>query len=87
MSKVIRLFNQQEVAQQALISHIEKMLEMAKSGEITSFAAAAKLKDGNVATGYCNLNVAEKQEMVSHIQIDIMYDVMKANMDRLVEYV
>lgn len=81
MAKIIRLFNSQEKAQHELINHIEGMLEMAKAGEFTSFAAMAKLTDGNIATGYCNLDVGGKQEMVSHMQVDIMYQVMLANLE------
>lgn len=87
MSKVIRLFNAQEAKQEALINHIEELLEMAKNGEIKNFLISAETKNNEVLTGYCNLDVCEKQYMLSHVQIDINYEVVKANIHDLVEWV
>ena len=87
MAKVTRLFNEQEKTQQELIQHIEEFLEMAKKGEVTNFLVSAQGTDGRVMTGYCNLDVGEKQYMLSHVQTDINYEIVKANMDELVEYI
>lgn len=85
MAKVVRIFNEQEKAQQGVIQRIEELLTMAKAGEIKSILVAAECNDGNVLTGYCNLDVGERQYLVGHIQSDIMFAVVEANVDRLIE--
>ncbi|MDR7237132.1 hypothetical protein [Neobacillus drentensis] len=87
MAKVIRLFNDHEAKQEALVTHIEEFLQMAKKGEIKNFLVSAENIDGTVMTGYCNLDVAEKQYMLGHIQVDINYEIVKVNMCDLVEWV
>ena len=87
MGKVIRLFNDQEARQEALVAHIEEFLQMAKNGEIKNFLVSAESIDGTVMTGYCNLGVAEKQYMLSHVQVDVNYEIVKVNMNDLVEWV
>jgi hypothetical protein len=64
-----------------VVGRIEELLEMAKNGEIVGFMAAAKLKDGDVATCWANVNLRERQEMVADQQIDIMYAVVVANFE------
>jgi ASC-1-like (ASCH) protein len=86
MGKVIRLFNEKEAKQEALVKHIEEFLEMAKKGEIKNFLVAAESEEA-VLTGYCNLDVSEKQFMLGHIQVDINYEIVKVNMEDLVEWV
>lgn len=87
MSKVIRLFNDKELKQEALVVHIEQLLQAAKDGELKNILVATENSDGNILTGYCNLDVGEKQYMLSHIQVDINYEIVKVNMDDLVEWV
>lgn len=87
MGKVIRLFNENEVKQEALVKHIEDLLEMAKKGEVKNFLVSAESSDGNVLTGYCNLDVSEKQYMLGHIQVDINYEIVKVNIEDLIEWV
>lgn len=87
LSKIVRLFNQQEKAQEELVKHIEQFVEMAKKGEITKFLVSAQHTDGTVMTGYCNLDIGEKQYMLSHIQVDVNYEVVRANVDELIEWV
>jgi hypothetical protein len=70
-----------------VIEALEKLLQHAKDGDLTGFVFAAKCPDGNIATSWSEVDVGTRGELNSHLQIDIMYDVMAANMDRLVEYV
>jgi hypothetical protein len=81
MAKVIRL----KTPQDNVVENLERILEMAKKGEITGFVLAAKCPNGEVATSWANTDVGERNELVSHLQIDVMYAVVEANMDRLVE--
>jgi len=52
---------------------------------MTGFVFAAKCPDGNIATSWANVDVGERNELVSHLQVDVMYAVVEANVDRLVE--
>jgi hypothetical protein len=83
MGKIIRF----KTPQDNMIETLEFILGEAKNGNIQSFAFAAKLTDGTIGTSYFNADVGTKQELLGHIQVDIMYQVMEANMDKLVEWV
>jgi hypothetical protein len=87
MAKIIRLFNDKEAKQEALVNHIEDLLNMAKNGEIVNFLISTEHTDGTIMTGYCNLDVGEKQYMLSHVQVDINYEITKINMSDLIEWV
>lgn len=83
MSKIVKF----KTAQDNVVESLEQLLQKARNGEITGYIFAAKCPDGNIATSWCGVDVGERNELNAHVQIDIMYDVMAANMDRLVEYV
>ncbi|GAB7057351.1 hypothetical protein JCM16163A_41000 [Paenibacillus sp. YK5] len=83
MSKIVKF----KTAQDNVVEALERLLQLAKDGEITGFIFAAKCPDGNIATSWSNVDVGARGELNAHVQVDIMYDVMAANMDRLVEYV
>ena len=83
MNKIVRF----KTSQDNLIEALEQLLERAKSGEFHDFIFACHTSDGSVATGWCNTDVGVMQELNSHLQCDIVYKMIEANMDRLVEYV
>jgi len=83
MAKIVRYKTRQD----NLVEALEDLLRRAKDGEMTGFIFAAKCKDGNIASSWCNVDVGERNELNAHVQVDIMYAVMAANMDQLVEYV
>lgn len=86
MAKVVRLFNDKEKSQQGLISHIEKLLDMAKRGEIKNILVSAETtEEKEVLTGYYNLDVGERQYLIGHLQADITMAVVEANVDKLIE--
>ncbi|MFS0591772.1 hypothetical protein AB1L05_09230 [Cytobacillus horneckiae] len=58
---------------------------MAKHGEIKNILIASEDKEVNAVTGYCNLDVGEKQYLLSHVQVDINYQVVQANIDQLID--
>jgi hypothetical protein len=86
MSKITRLFNEQEKNQQGLIDHIEDLLAMVKKGEIKSVMIAAE-GNGEILTGYYNLDVQEKQYMLGHFQADITMAIIETNIDKLIEFI
>lgn len=83
MAKIIRF----KTPQDNLVEALEKILELARNGGIENFILAAKLPNGEVATSWFNADVGTRNELVSHLQLDVVYAVIEANMDQLVERV
>ena len=50
-------------------------------------AIAIKLPDGSVATGYWRCDAGTRMELIGHLQADVMFNMVKANMDDLVEFI
>ena len=83
MAKIIRF----KTPQDNLIEALENILERARNGEFKGFVFAAKLPNGEVGTAWINADVGERNELASHLQLDVVYAVIEANMDKLVEWV
>lgn len=83
MSKIVRF----KTPQDSTIESLEYILDQAKQGNILNFAFAANLTDGNIATSYAHADVGTKQVLIGHMQADVMYQVVQANIDKLIEYV
>lgn len=77
MGKIIKLKTKNDNA----IEFLEEAIEIAKKENVDNLMIAFKLKqeNANVMTGYCNLNMAEKQELLGHIQVDIIKDMIEQN--------
>jgi len=50
--------------------------------EIVSVIVAYKCRDGTVLTEYYNADFGTKQEILGHIQCDIIDQMIRANLDR-----
>ena len=87
MGKVVKMFNEQEAKKEALVEHIEDLLQAAKNGELKNILVAAENHNDEIITGYCNLDIGEKQYMLGHIQVDINFEIVKANVDQLIEII
>lgn len=84
MAKIIRF---KPTVQDNLIDSLENLLERAKNGEFTSYVFASHCPDGNIATGWSNADVGQRNELCSHLQVDIMFSVVEANVNRLIEWI
>ena len=75
MGKVVRFKNKSD----NVIEFLEEAIRQAKEYNVDNVMIAFKLKqeDAYIMTGYCNLEMAEKQELLGHIQIDIVNDMIK----------
>ena len=64
-----------------ILEFIEELKDNVNKYKIDNRMVACKLKDSNhyVITGYKNLTMAEKQELVGHIQIDIIDEMIRNN--------
>lgn len=83
MGRIFRFRTDQDHVVEAL----EDLLQRAKDGQIAGFVFAANLNDGNVATAWANEQLMSRAYLVTHLQADITYGVIEANIDRLIEYV
>lgn len=62
-----------------IVEKLEELVEMAKNGEITNYVVGCDMADGNVITGYHNVDVADRMKLVSHMHIDIVDEVIRVN--------
>lgn len=89
-NKVIQLDEKKE----SLVNYIKKILVMAEKGEIQKLMIASfmanKVDDCLVPetlTGYYDLCELEKQYLISSLQVDLNYNVVEANVDKLIEII
>ena len=77
MGKIIKLKSNQE----NVIEFLEDAIVQARKYNADNVMIAFKLRqeDQYVMTGYCNLDTCEKQELIGHIQIDIIDDMIRGN--------
>lgn len=77
MGKIIRLKSKQE----NVIEFLEDAIVQARKYNADNVMIAFKLKqeDAYIMTGYCNLDMGEKQELLGHIQVDIVNDMIRRN--------
>lgn len=83
MSKIVRI----KTPQDNVVEALEFLLERAKSGQVASFIFASHCPDGSVATSWANADFGQRCELIGHAQADVMYAMVEANMDKLIEYV
>lgn len=64
-----------------VIDFLEDAIVKVKEYKADNVLIAIKLngQDGYVLTGYHNLNMAEKQELIGHIQIDVIDEMIHQN--------
>lgn len=72
MAKIIRLKRSDNVE-----LFLYEVIGMAEEGEIDNVMIAAKLKSGEVVTGFYGLDVGDRQELISHQQIDVTREVVE----------
>lgn len=71
--KVVQLFpSKEEASKEELLKLLDQLRGMVEKGELTYFTAGGKLSDGTVATGWAGCNIVQRQEILSHMQIDIV---------------
>lgn len=77
MAKIIKMKSKNE----SILQFLEECKEEVIKNNIDNIMVAMKLKqeDAYVMTGYANLNMAEKQELLGHIQVDIVKDMIQEN--------
>ena len=79
VAQVINFPQNKAVAPQEFIQEISEAI---KENPVMSIMVACKLEDGSVMTGYFNCDFGTKQELVGHIQCDIIDQMIRANTDR-----
>ena len=84
MPKIIKFKSRKEL----LIDYLEEFKEFIKNNKIDNLMIVCKDKTNKeMCTGYFNLDVGEKMEMLGHIQADITDEMIKENIDRYIEIV
>jgi hypothetical protein len=58
---------------------MNEVIQIIKDEDIQSIAILANTKKGEIATGYYNLGITEKQILLGHLQVDIMMAIIQEN--------
>ena len=74
MSKIIKFKGKSD----NLVEYLENLIELVKKDKIDNILVACKLPD-YIMTGYLNLDMGEKQELLGHIQVDIIDEMIRIN--------
>ena len=76
MAKIIQFKTQTD----NVCEFLDKVSQEVQELKIDNMMIACKCKDGTVLTGYTkNLDVGSRQELLGHVQIDIINMVIKQN--------
>ena len=76
MSKIIKFKSKSDIA----VEFLEMVIQEVKEGHIDNILIASKDKiNKNVLTGYCNLDEGEKHELIGHLQVDVIRDMIDRN--------
>lgn len=79
--KVIHLFpSTTETNKPALLRVLKGLIDDVEAGKLEYLTIAARLNDGTVATGLAGCNLVQRQELISHLQVDVTYAVVCANL-------
>jgi hypothetical protein len=69
LAKIVRLLPKDKAD---TIAALEMLMEKAHNCEFDNFIFAAKTKDGEIATSWANADLGERNELISHIQMDLV---------------
>ncbi len=76
MSKIIKFKSKSDIA----VEFLEMVIQEVKEGHLDNILIASKDKiNKNVLTGYCNLDEGEKHELIGHLQVDVIRDMIDRN--------
>lgn len=76
MSNIIKFKSKSDIA----VEFLEMVIEEIKEGKLDNVLIACKDKaNKNVLTGYCNLDEGEKHELIGHLQVDTIRDMINRN--------
>lgn len=78
MTKIINLF---ESKNDDIVTQIEVILERAKNGEFENFLFAGQMTDSKIGTAWANCDLPKRQELISHLQIDVITGVVLDNLE------
>lgn len=84
MAKIIQFKSEAENA----LDYLKECIKMVKKDKIDNIMICCKDKQHKeMCTGYFNLDIGQKMEMVGHIQADITDAMIRENIDRYIEMV
>lgn len=78
MAKIINFPNLHTTTEEFL----QEAAELMKEHGVECFLIAGKAKDGIVVTGYHECDFGTRQEICSHIQLDIIDQMILSNLER-----
>jgi hypothetical protein len=86
MGKLIKAFKDtEEESKEDMLNRLDEIRKDIENGEITNLMIAGRMADGNVLTGWANCDLIERQNLIGHVQIDIMWGVVRVNLPDILE--
>jgi len=79
MAKIIHFPKQND----SIESFLHAVKEAIQAQKIEKIAIAGLSEDGTVVTGYYDCDVGDKQVLAAHIQTDVVWDAVRANIEGL----
>ncbi|EIW20720.1 MULTISPECIES: hypothetical protein [Pelosinus] len=61
------------------VDRLKELLELAENGEIKGMLVAGFRSNGEVITGWSNINFAETATLIGHLNVDLMKRFIDAN--------
>lgn len=79
-NKVVHLFDNGPMDQEQAIKNLEALIEDIKTGKLIRYGVVGETSEGEVVTGWTNADAVQKQILISHLQIDIIWQVVATNL-------
>lgn len=62
-----------------VLDFLEEVKKELEENNIDNLLIACKDNKGGTITGYCNLSIAGRQELMAHVQVDIIDKIIQQN--------
>lgn len=75
-SNVVKLHHGQ------VVQALEEVLALAKDGKLKSVVIAGHHNEGGIVTSWANAEPGQRQELIGHLQIDVIMGVVELHMEK-----
>lgn len=82
MAKIIHFPKTEAQTPIDFLEEVREVIDKEQGEIVTGVLVSLKYADGHVLNGYFNLDFCGKQELVGHIQCDIIDQMIRSNPDR-----
>ena len=62
-----------------MMDFISKLTEYIQTENVDNIMIAFKKKDGEISTGFCNMDFGQRAELIGHMQVDLIDSMIQQN--------